>query len=132
MNHLPRLVLSPRPALSLIIVTCYDNCMAGIPRRPGRPPTGRAMSSAQRMQRYRARLRAAGLRPALHWRPMVQAPLTPGLLKHRIIEARSLALHCLIAQKIARKPALLEVARRNVTAWRSRYGGDPPRALDEW
>jgi len=56
----------------------------------------------------------------------------PGLLKHRIIEARSLAMHCLIAQKIGRDPRLLHVARRNVVAWSERYGEQPPRALEEW
>lgn len=103
------------------------------PRRgPGRPPTGRALTAAERMQRYRVRQRAAGLRAATRWQPATAAPLTPGLLKHRIIEARSLAMHCLIARKIAADPALLDVARRNIEAWSARYGGSPPRALDEW
>lgn len=101
-------------------------------RGPGRPPTGRALSAAERMQRYRVRQRAAGLRATTRWQPATTAPLTPGLLKHRVIEARSLAMHCLIARKIAAEPALLEVARRNVAAWRARYGDSPPRALEEW
>jgi hypothetical protein len=84
------------------------------------------------MRRYRVRQRAAGLRAATRWQPGTAAPLTPGVLKHRIIEARSLAMHCLIARKIAADPALLDVARRNLKAWSARYGDSPPRALDEW
>jgi hypothetical protein len=107
--------------------------MATSPRRgPGRPPTGQALTAAERMQRYRVRQRAAGLRAATRWQPAAAAPLTPGLLKHRIIEARSLAMHCLIARKIAADPALLDAARRNLAAWQARYGDSPPRALEEW
>ena len=107
--------------------------MATLSRRgPGRPPTGPALSAADRMQRYRVRQRAAGLRATTRWQPTSSAPLTPGLLKHRLAEARSLAMHCLIARKIAAEPALLEVARRNVAAWRARYGDSPPSALEEW
>ena len=84
------------------------------------------------MQRYRARRRAAGLRPRVQWQPAARLPVSPGLLKHRVMEARSLAMHCLIAQKIAADPKLLEVPRRNIAGWLSRYGDSPPRALDEW
>ena len=101
-------------------------------RGPGRPPTGRALTAAERMQRYRVRQRAAGLRAATRWQPGTTALLTPGLLKHRIIEARSLAMHCLIARKIAADPALLDVARRNLEKWSARYGDSPPAALEEW
>ena len=101
-------------------------------RGRGRPPTGKALTAAERMQRYRARKRAAGLRPRVQWQPAVRVPVSDGLLKHRVIEARSLAMHCLIAQKIAADPSLLEVPRRNIAAWRSRYGDSPPPALDEW
>jgi hypothetical protein len=116
-----------------INVTCYDNCMAAASRRGrGRPPTGRALTAAERMARYRARQRAAGLHTTTRWHAAASAPLTPGVLKHRLIEARSLAMHCLIARKIAADPALLDVARRNLEAWSARYGDSPPRALEEW
>ena len=101
-------------------------------RGPGRPPTGRAQTAAERMQRYRVRQHAAGLRASTRWKSAAAASLTPGLLKHRIIEARSLAMHCLIARKITSDPALLDVARRNLDAWSARYDGSPPRALEEW
>jgi len=100
-------------------------------RSRGRPPTGSAQSPAERMRRYRARQRAAGLRPVT--RMEAPAPtLSSGALGHRIIEARSLAMHCLAAQKIMRDPALLDQVRRTLEAWRVRYGKDTPRALDEW
>lgn len=99
---------------------------------PGRPPTGRAQSAAERMRRYRTRQRAAGLRAATRWRPAAPATVSRGLLKHRVAEARSLALHCLIARKIAADPRLLETATRNLAAWAARYGDSPPRALEEW
>jgi hypothetical protein len=84
------------------------------------------------MRRYRVRQRVAGLRASTRWQPTTAAPLTPGLLKHRLIEARSLAMHCLIARKIAADPRLLDVARRNLAAWAARYGDNVPRALLEW
>ncbi len=101
-------------------------------RRPGRPPTGYAQSPAERMRRYRARQRAAGLRAATRWQPATSAPLSPGLLKHRIIEARSLAMHCLIARKIETDRRLLDAARHNLGEWIARYGDGAPRALGEW
>ena len=83
------------------------------------------------MRRYRERQRAAGLRPVTR----MQAPLacmTAGALKHRIIEARSLAMHCLAAHKIMLDPALLVEVRGTLDTWRERYGKDTPRALEEW
>jgi len=103
---------------AMFIVTSYDKCMSGatlIPKNKrtqavrGRPPTGRAQFSAERMRRYRERQRAPGLRAVTR----MEAPartLSGGALKHRIIEARSLAMHCLAAQKIMLEPALLDWA----------------------
>src|SRR5258708_39643526 len=96
-------------------------------RRPGRPPTGRAQSAAERMRRYRARRRAAGLRVTTRWQPATPAAISPGLLKHRVIEARSLAMHCLIARKIEADRRLLPPTRRNLAKWLPPYGdGAPP------
>jgi len=129
---LPPASLAWERTLAIIIVTCYDNPMTETRRRPGRPPTGQAQTAAERVRRYRARQRAAGLRPSTRWQPVASPPMSPGMLKHRVIEARSLAMHCLIAQKIGRDPRLLDVARRNLAAWSARYGDQLPRALDEW
>ncbi len=84
------------------------------------------------MRRYRARRTAAGLRASTHWQSAASRALTPGLLKHRILEVRSLAMHCLIARKIALQPKLLDTARRNIAAWSARYGDDVPIALQQW
>lgn len=100
-------------------------------RRPGRPATGRALSAAERVRRYRARQRAAGLRPVTRMETRVPV-VSAGALAHRVLEARSLAMHCLAAQKVQRNPALLKNVRRTLAAWRSRYGAEAPRALDEW
>lgn len=121
-----------RIRFAINIVTCYDNKMAETRRRPGRPSTGRAQTAAERMRRYRVRQRAAGLRSLARWQPVASPAMSPGLLKHRVIEARSLAMHCLIAQKIDRNLRLLDIARRNLATWRARYGDNPPRALEEW
>jgi hypothetical protein len=118
--------------IAVIIVTCYDKSMSDF-RRPGRPPTGRAQTAAERMRRYRARQRAAGLRPLTRWKSTTSAELSPGLLKHRIIEARSLAMHCLIARKIGADRRLLDAVRGQLATWIDHYGeGAPPRALGEW
>jgi len=84
------------------------------------------------MRRHRARRRAAGLRIATRWQAATPATMSPGLLKHRIAEARSLAMHCLIARKIEGDRRLLAAARRNLERWMARYGDAPPRALVEW
>jgi hypothetical protein len=84
------------------------------------------------MRRYRARKRAAGLKQERSWVPAGAERLAV-YSDHTILEARSLAMHCLIARKIARDPRLLEIARRNLRQWkRSRAATERPRYLDEW
>lgn len=83
------------------------------------------------MRRYRACRRAMGLRAITRFEPSVRTVPT-GALKHRIIEARSLAIHRVFAQKIESDPALLEQVRQTLHNWRQRYREDMPRALDEW
>lgn len=100
-------------------------------RGRGRPPSGNARTAAERMRRYRARQHAAGLRIVTRLEAPVRV-LSGGALKHRIIEARSLAMHCLVAQKIEIKPALLQQVKKTLENWRSRYRDEMPRALDEW
>ena len=51
---------------------------------------------------------------------------------HPEIDARSLALHCLIAQKIRNNPALLEQAKHTLMAWRSKVAAASLPYLDEW
>ncbi len=83
------------------------------------------------MRRYRARQRAAGLRVVTRLETPLRI-LSGGALKHRIIEARSLAMHCLVAQKIELKPTLLKQVKKTLETWRSRFEEDVPGALDEW
>jgi hypothetical protein len=92
-----------------------------------RPRTGKALSAAERMRRYRARRRAAGLRTATHW-----APRVPVWSDHRVAEARSLALHALAARRISADARLLERAKATLARWLARYGDRPPAALIEW
>ena len=56
-----------------------------------------------------------------------------GYSDHSLSDARSLALHCKIAYKIDRDPALLEKARANLARWREKYEPDQvPLCMDEW
>jgi len=83
------------------------------------------------MRRYRYRRRASGLHAVTRWVTNDEAG-SDVFSDHRIIDARSLAMHCLIARRIAANPKLLDVARRNLAAWRERCGESPPRPLLEW
>ena len=79
----------------------------------------------------RARRKEAGLRPVVSWQP--DTPAVPASYSsHRLLEARSLAMHTLIAQKIANDPKLLSKPRRNLQRWSGRWGGDPPRWALVW
>jgi hypothetical protein len=97
----------------------------------GRPRTGTAMSAAERMRRFRERRKAAGLKPVVTW--SAKHPQTPSMYSsHRLLEARSLALHAVIARKIDRDPALLAVAHRNIARWSARWADEEPAWLKEW
>ncbi len=103
------------------------------PPKRGRPPTEEAQSPAERMRRYRARQRAAGLRAVTRYEPPLRARLSAAELDRRIIEARDLALHCFAAKKIAVDRTLLTKARRRLEYWRRNYKEEaPPTALHEW
>lgn len=91
------------------------------------PQPGRPLSAAERMRRYRARRRAAGLRLARSW-----TPLESTWSEHRVAEARSLAMHVLAAKRISADPSLLARARATVAGWLARRGERPPAALEEW
>jgi hypothetical protein len=100
-------------------------------KSPGRPATGTAQTAAERMRRLRARRRDLGLKPVVEWRvadPGTASPYSP----HRLLDARSLAMHAVIAEKINRKPVLLETARRNLARWQAQRPGPSPKWLTEW
>ena len=92
-----------------------------------RVPTAKPASAAERMRRYRARRRAAGLRARITWSPTI-----PVWSDHRIAEARSLAMHVVAVRRIAAEAALLERARGTLERWLARYDDRPPAALLEW
>jgi len=88
------------------------------------------MTAAERMRRLRERKRAAGLKPVVAWvaaEPEARATYS----SHRLLEARSLAMHAVIARKIDRDPKLLQIARRNVERWSLRRNDERPAWLDE-
>ena len=97
----------------------------------GRPPTGYAMTAAERMRRMRQRRKAAGLKAVLSW-VSAERSGPPGYSSHRLLEARSLAMHAVIAQKIERNPKLLDVPRNNLQRWRARWDEQPPAWYEEW
>lgn len=103
---------------------------ASQPRR-GRPPSGAAMSAAERMRRMRARRKAAGLHEVTVWAPRRSNAPVP-YSSHRVAEVRSLAFHTVIAERISRDPSLLQIAHRNVARWRTRQGDAPAAWLREW
>lgn len=89
------------------------------------------MTAAERMRRMRARRRAAGLKAVVTW--TTQDGTTPAAPSfHRVIDARSLAMHAIIVRKIERDQELLEIARRNIERWAARNAGAVPRWLVEW
>jgi hypothetical protein len=83
------------------------------------------------MRAYRARRAASGLKIASHWVPERPASAL-SYSSHRLLEVRSLALHCWIARKISRDLALLRIPRENLRRWQSRHDGQPPRYISEW
>lgn len=102
-----------------------------IDKRRGRPRSPGALSAAERMRRLRARRKRAGLKVVSRWVPAGETP-PPAYSSHRLAEARSLAMHTLIAERIARDPRTLDIARRNLERWAERWGEQRPRWLHEW
>lgn len=98
----------------------------------GRPPTGKAVTAADRMRRMRERRKANGLKPVVSWVPRT-SPARPGYSSHRLLEARSLAMHAVIAEKIERDSQLLDVPRNNLKRWKARWDeNEAPAWYDEW
>ena len=79
----------------------------------------------------RQRRKAAGLRPVVTWMPRLR-PLPALPLEFRGIQARSLALHALVARKIEHDPQLLEVAHRSLERWRQRGSPVPGTVIRAW
>jgi hypothetical protein len=82
------------------------------------------------MKRMRERRKAAGFMAVTTWVDKTGAPAPYS--SHRILEARSLAMHAVIAQKIERDPELLRIPRRNLDRWRHRWTHAPPAWFTQW
>jgi len=89
------------------------------------------MTAAERMRAYRKRKRDAGLKNVRRWEPAEGAGVRE-YSDHRILDARSLAMHCKIAQKISRYPKLLNKAKANLKRWSAKSGEPLPQYLNEW
>ena len=89
------------------------------------------MTPADRMRRMRERRKAAGLQSVMSWVPR-EAPAPANYSSHRLLEARSLAMHAVIAQKIDNDPKLLDVPLNNLERWRARWENDMPAWYREW
>jgi len=100
-------------------------------KKLGRPATGNPMSTAERMRAYRKRKRDAGYTSVRRWEP-VDGGAERRFSDHRILDARSLAMHCKIAQKIVRNPELIKEAQGNIERWSKKFDGPRPRYFEEW
>ena len=96
-------------------------------KKRGRPRKDNPATAAERMRAYRKRKRDAGLKNVRRWEP-ADGPSGRRYSDHRILDARSLAMHCKIAQKIARDPELLGKAKANLERW-SAKSEDPQTAI---
>jgi hypothetical protein len=83
------------------------------------------------MQRMRARKKDAGLKAVVTWVPRREQHRLPPL-ELRLLQARSLALHVMVARKIENHPELLERAHRTLARWRERVSGVPGAAIRAW
>jgi hypothetical protein len=90
------------------------------------------MTAAERMRRMRARRKATGYKSVTAW--VSRTPAEPQALysAHRLLDARSLAMHVLIAEKIRTDPQLLDVARNNLKRWSARWPNKAPAWFEEW
>lgn len=83
------------------------------------------------MRAYRRRKHAAGYKVVSKWLPAGEDNLA-AYSDHRILDARSLALHCKIKRKIDQKPDLLETPRLNLARWSESASGPLPAYIKEW
>lgn len=97
----------------------------------GRPRIDHPMTPAERMRAYRRRKRAAGYKMVSKWKAAGTNNQTT-YSDHRLLEARSLSMHCKIARKIDHKLELLEKPRQNLKRWSEAASGPLPEYIKEW
>lgn len=97
-------------------------------KRPGRPRKPGAPDAAERMRKVRQRKRRAGFRLHQSW-----VDATPQVYSdHQRLDARSLAMHCLVARKLLANPALIAQARNTLARWRAQAAEPVPPYFLEW
>ena len=101
------------------------------PGKRGRPRKQHALTPAERMRAYRRRKHAAGYKVVSKWQP-VSADNQAAYSDHRVLDARSLAMHCRITRKIEQNMELLERARGNLQRWSETVSGPLPEYIKEW
>src|ERR1700681_1807951 len=97
-------------------------------RGPGRPRKPGAPDAAERMRAARERKRRAGFR--LHQGWVNAAP--HGYSDHQRLDARSLAMHCLVARKLLANPALIAQGRNTLARWSTQAAEPVPSYFLEW
>jgi hypothetical protein len=102
--------------------------MTTLKKGPGRPRKPGAPDAAERMRTSRERKRRAGFR--LHQRWINAAPQVYS--DHQRLDARSLAMHCLIARRLLANPALIVQARNTLARWRAQAAEPMPSYFFEW
>ncbi len=115
--------------LQIFTVTRYDDKMKST-ASPGKNAVGMPASPAERMRRYRARRRAAGMRLERRW--VAGGEPTAHFSDHRLLELRSLALHAAIARKVRGHPELIDRARANLERWMAAADDGGRAVLEEW
>jgi hypothetical protein len=80
------------------------------------------------MRKARERKRRAGF--LLHQSWVNAAP--PAYSDHQRLDARSLAMHCLVARKLLGNPALIGNARSTLARWRAQATEPVPSYFLEW
>src|SRR6202165_4173936 len=102
--------------------------METLKRGPGRPRKPDAPDAAERMRKARERKRRAGFR--LHQSWVNAAPQVYS--DHQRLDARSLAMHCLVARKLLASPALLSQTRGTLARWIAQAADPVPSYFFEW
>jgi hypothetical protein len=80
------------------------------------------------MRKVRERKRRAGFR--LHQTWVDAAP--PMYSDHQRLDARSLAMHCLVARKLLLNPALIAQARSTLARWRAQAAEPVASYFSDW
>lgn len=97
----------------------------------GRPCSENPLSAAERMRAYRARKRAAGLKRVSEWKAISSENMT-SYSDHRLLDARSLAMHCKIVHKINKDKSLLTIPQKNLDRWSQNSPDQIPQYINDW